>query len=297
MSNTKREMPTDVLVRLRATGDGWPLYLVHPTHGNGLCYGPLSAFLESRHPVYGVLSAGLVPGLEPDQTIEQMGRRYVERIVSENPDGPYLLGGWSQGAHIALEMSNLLQAMGKDVAHVFSIDNMFIATDASPITGEKIDFDFLLLNLLFQQVTDNVVLQNFKALDLEQKFDYLLDVAAERKLYPPSIDKDTAARMVRVFYFNCLASWQYDKIQLEERLRGVPVTYFFATEDAPFERERQAFRMLRDGFKEKRAKQSPAFMIQGSTHFNLLSVPHVKELAESMAVALGRVQPHTEHAA
>jgi thioesterase domain-containing protein len=253
--------------------------------------------LRGKHPIHAFVSAGLLPDSEPDQTIEQMARRYVERLLARQPQGPYLLGGWSQGASIALEMAHILRSSGREVAHLFSIDNMFMTTDTSPLTAEKVDFDFLLLNLLFQQVTAQEALRQFKALSEEGKIDHLVDAAGELKLYSPSLDKAAVRRMLRVFYFNCFAGWQYDKTRIEDHLSELPVTYFFATEDAPFERERKGFTMLRDEFKEKRRRESPVFEIAGSTHFNLLSMPHVKALATSMASALETVQSLARSAA
>jgi thioesterase domain-containing protein len=278
------------MVRLRAGDAGRPLFLVHPTHGNGLCYGGLAVMLGTSHPVYALTSAGLLPGGEPDRSIEQMAKRYVDRIVRHDPQGPYLLGGWSQGASIALEMAKILRSMGREITHLVSIDNVFMTTDVSPLTGEKIDGDFLVLNLLFQQVTTPEALQEFKALDEDAKIDHLLTLAMARGMYPTSIDKTAVRRMLQVFYVNCLAGWRYDKSRIDSDLDGLPVTYFVATENAPFERERKGFLMLRDEFKAKRSRQSPVIAIDGATHFNLLSMPHVKELAKGLTTVLERVQ-------
>jgi thioesterase domain-containing protein len=289
VSKIEREQGKDVMVRLRAGGGGRPLFLVHPTHGQGLCYGGLAVMLGSKHPVYALTSAGLAGG-EPDRSIERMAQRYVERIVQHDPQGPYLLGGWSQGASIALEMAQILRSSGREVAHLFSIDNLLMTTDVSPLTGERIDGDFLVLNLLFQQVTTPQALHEFKSLDEAGKIDHLLALATERKMYSPSMDRLMVRRMLEVFYLNCLAGWHYDKSRIDGYLEGLPLTYFMATESAPFERERKGYLMLRDQFMAQRSRQSPVIPIHGATHFNLLSMPHVKELATALTAALERVQ-------
>ncbi|MCW8166802.1 hypothetical protein D8B22_18205 [Verminephrobacter aporrectodeae subsp. tuberculatae] len=129
MSELKRASESDILIRLRPGQGQSPIYFVHPTHGNGLCYGPLAVMLGNKHPFYAIQSAGLLPDSDPDQTIEQMAQRYVERILMQDSEGPYLLGGWSQGALIAVEMAQILKSTGRKVDHLFAIDNMFITVD------------------------------------------------------------------------------------------------------------------------------------------------------------------------
>lgn len=291
MFEQKQESGNDVLIRLRPGIEGrLPVYFVHPTHGNGLCYGPLAVLLGNQHPVHAFRSVGLLPSTEPDQTIEQMAQRYAERILSAGLQGPCILGGWSQGALIALEMAKILPRLGRKVAHMIAIDNMFITIDESPETGERIDFDFLLLNLLFQQVTGERSLAEYKTLNEEQKLDYLLEQAYRKNMYSAGIDPAHARKMLKVFYFNCLAGWHYDKTKIEPDLEPLPVTFFFATEDAPFERERKIFTAVRNQFKEKRAREKSAHWIEGGDHFNLLSMPHVKNLSQKIAATVQQVE-------
>jgi thioesterase domain-containing protein len=51
-----------------------------------------------------------------------MAACYLEAVRAAAPEGPYLLGGYSSGAVIALEMAQQLRAQGEDVALLAMID-------------------------------------------------------------------------------------------------------------------------------------------------------------------------------
>ncbi|HEX6865428.1 MAG TPA: thioesterase domain-containing protein, partial [Thermoanaerobaculia bacterium] len=112
-----------ILVPLR-TGTGTrPLFLVHAAGGNALCYLDLARRLEIDRPVYGLQSPGLA-GEVPPGKVEEMAARYVREVRVAQPEGPYLLGGWSSGGVVAFEMARQLVAAGEEVERVILIDSL-----------------------------------------------------------------------------------------------------------------------------------------------------------------------------
>ncbi|OLF14179.1 hypothetical protein BLA60_03250 [Actinophytocola xinjiangensis] len=107
------------LVTIDGHGGAPPLFLVHPTGGNVLCYQPLARALGPDQPVYGLQAHGLGPGCEPDRTLPEMAARYLAEVREVVPSGPFRVGGWSFGAFVACEMA--AQAAGQ-VDLVVSID-------------------------------------------------------------------------------------------------------------------------------------------------------------------------------
>ena len=104
---------------------GRPLFLVHGGSGNivnlvGLArsMGRLGAV---DGPIFGLEAAGLRGG-PMDASITAMARRYVAAISAIEPHGPYLLGGFSIGGGIALEMAAQLIEAGERVAGVVLLD-------------------------------------------------------------------------------------------------------------------------------------------------------------------------------
>ena len=114
--------PWKSLVQVSASGDGTPLFVVHGAGGNVLFLWSLARALRDIRPVFGLQAIGIDSAHEPDPNIEAMADRYVAELVAAHP-GPYLLGGYSGGGPIALEMTNRLQALGREVRHVLLFDS------------------------------------------------------------------------------------------------------------------------------------------------------------------------------
>ncbi|KAF8469060.1 Alpha/Beta hydrolase protein [Kalaharituber pfeilii] len=110
-----------------------PLFLVHAVSGLALPYFALpnlsSHLPESQaRPVYGISSPIYDDDLpEPyrlPKSIREIAIQYIE-LIQENiqPEGPYLLGGWSMGGMIALKMAEILRQRGEEVMHVIMVDS------------------------------------------------------------------------------------------------------------------------------------------------------------------------------
>jgi acetoacetyl-CoA synthetase len=110
------------LVQMRAGSEGPPLYLVHSIWGDVLGMRQITAALESDVPVYGIRARGLNPGEEPQRSVEEMARSYVELIREFQPEGPYRLAGHSFGALLAFEMARLLVEQGQEIGWLGIID-------------------------------------------------------------------------------------------------------------------------------------------------------------------------------
>lgn len=114
-----------------------PLILIHAISGLALPYfalGSLSGVHDSdpgpasSRPVYG-LSSPIFESTSSfrrhSKSLPSLALEYV-RIIQRDiqPKGPYLLGGWSMGGMIAVEMAAILTAQGETVKHVLMIDSL-----------------------------------------------------------------------------------------------------------------------------------------------------------------------------
>jgi amino acid adenylation domain-containing protein len=109
------------LVPIRLTGCGSPFFCVHPIGGNVLIFKKLSEHLRSR-PFYGLQARGLNGEETPHTNIEAMAADYLRYVREVQPQGPYLLGGYSAGGLVAFEMARLLLAAGERVEPVVLLD-------------------------------------------------------------------------------------------------------------------------------------------------------------------------------
>lgn len=116
--------PPPVLTPLaEGPADATPFFCVHPVGGHIFAYRALAAGLGADRPVYGVRAEGFSGVAEPADSIEGMAERYLAAIKMVQPEGPYLLGGWSLGGVVAYEMAQQLTAAGEDVEVVVMIDS------------------------------------------------------------------------------------------------------------------------------------------------------------------------------
>ena len=121
---------TAVLLTLQ-DGDKPGLYCIHPGPGLGWPYAALIRYLPPDQPLYAVQARGL-DGIEtvPD-SLDAMAADYAAQIVAHQPRGPYHILGWSSGGPIAHAVATALQAEGREIGLLASIDGY----PASPFYG------------------------------------------------------------------------------------------------------------------------------------------------------------------
>ncbi|WP_340563651.1 amino acid adenylation domain-containing protein [Streptomyces sp. GSL17-111] len=114
--------PLDPLVRLRAGGDGSPLWCLHPGSGLGWSYTGLLPHVPAEHPVYAVQARGLDGRDRLATSFGALVSDYCSLITAEQPRGPYLLTGWSFGGTAAHAVAARLRDAGHQVALLAAID-------------------------------------------------------------------------------------------------------------------------------------------------------------------------------
>jgi amino acid adenylation domain-containing protein len=120
------------LVEIQPLGDRTPLFFMHPIGGEVFGYGTLARYLGDNRPFYGIQARGLDGLEEPFTDMQAMAAHYVEIVRSVQPEGPYLLGGYSLGAVIAFEMAQQLYESGQEIAFLAVLDE-----EAPPPQGRE----------------------------------------------------------------------------------------------------------------------------------------------------------------
>jgi amino acid adenylation domain-containing protein/non-ribosomal peptide synthase protein (TIGR01720 family) len=116
VSQQTRSKPSSPLIALQPRGSGRPIFFAHALGGTVITYYQLARYLGSDQPFYALQSPGIDGEKEPLTRIEDMASEYIKAIRSVQPNGPYILGGWSMGAFITFEMAQQLQNQGQEVA-------------------------------------------------------------------------------------------------------------------------------------------------------------------------------------
>jgi acetoacetyl-CoA synthetase len=98
-----------------------PIFIAHGLGGRS-SFSLLAKQMRTGHPVYGIQAKG-VDGLEePLENIEEMAEFYLAALNQLQPEGPYVLIGYSFGGLVALEMAQRISKSGKHVALLAMVD-------------------------------------------------------------------------------------------------------------------------------------------------------------------------------
>jgi amino acid adenylation domain-containing protein len=110
------------LVPIQPLGSKPPFFCVHGVGGVVLELVHLARLLGTDRPFYALQAAGLAGECAPFDRIEDMAAHYAGLVAQAAPTGPVVLGGYSTGGLIALEMAQHLRAQGREVPLVILLD-------------------------------------------------------------------------------------------------------------------------------------------------------------------------------
>ncbi|KGJ03792.1 Acyl transferase domain-containing protein [Paracoccus halophilus] len=110
------------IVDMGGRGDGTPFFMVAGMFGNVMNLRQLAQRLGGDRRFYGIQARGLLGDDKPHETFADAARDYIEELREVQPEGPYLLGGFSGGGLTAYEMARQLRAAGQEVAMLVMLD-------------------------------------------------------------------------------------------------------------------------------------------------------------------------------
>lgn len=108
----------DPIVPLQTTGDGTPLFCVHPGVGEVLVFVNLAKYFVNERPFYALRARGFDEGTTYFTSFREMVDCYVDAIRSRQPSGPYAIAGYSYGGAVAFEIAKTLEGLGERVDFV-----------------------------------------------------------------------------------------------------------------------------------------------------------------------------------
>ncbi|EMD32324.1 PKS/NRPS enzyme [Gelatoporia subvermispora B] len=101
------------------------IFLVHDVTGMATPFMRLGAYMPNEMYAIGDRDFGNATGF---QSIEAMADHYISLIKTVQPEGPYLIAGYSLGGIVALCMASKLTNAGEKVKHLVLFDPIFIPT-------------------------------------------------------------------------------------------------------------------------------------------------------------------------
>ncbi|KAJ3174875.1 hypothetical protein HDU87_006667 [Geranomyces variabilis] len=103
------------VIPLQTTGEGTPIFFVHPGVGEVLIFVNLAKHFAHERPFYALRARGFDPNETFFGSMDEMVEEYVAGIITTQPFGPYLLAGYSYGGVVAFEIAKRLEGDGRHV--------------------------------------------------------------------------------------------------------------------------------------------------------------------------------------
>ena len=260
-----------LLVPLKPDGGLAAVFMVHPPGGIVACYRELARLFDPARPLYGVRSRGLHGVERLPESLAEMAADYVEAIRSVQPTGPYLLGGWSLGGVVAVEVARQLVAAGQAVDRLMLLDSA-IPESALPSDVEGGEFHAGLEYGL------DVDLEELSRMSPEEQLPFLWQHARQLGLVDEQAPEQLVARVLAD-----LRTLFAHHVALCEKHRFVPIpvdAVLFRPREVPFDaggpEDRGWSHFLRTVDVRRVAGH----------HHSMVSMPHAVELTAAITESL-----------
>ncbi len=272
------------LVSIQPNGSRQPFYLVHAIGGNVLAYFELSKSLGMDQPFYAFKARGLNGDQTPIDQLEEAARYYLGALRAQQPQGPYMLGGWSLGGVIAFEMAQQLQKQGQQVALLALLDSRPPAAIIGPpsrgYSESQLLADFILdmsntinksLDRARVKAEHDAIYNDLKDLDPTAQLQYAWEHARNASIVPPNTGLKQIGYLWQVFRSNFIALGKYDP-----QIYPGKIVLFRASE-----MKEESETDLTLGWQALSNQPVELHFIRGN-HYTMLTKPHVQVLAEGL---------------
>lgn len=111
-----------VAMHVRPDNHETPLFICAGMFGNVLNLRQLARQVGTQRPVYGLQARGIYGTTPPHETFEEAAASCIAEMRAVQPEGPYMLAGFSGGGVTAYEMAQQLLAVGERVSHLIMLD-------------------------------------------------------------------------------------------------------------------------------------------------------------------------------
>ncbi|ASS75346.1 hypothetical protein CIG75_10315 [Tumebacillus algifaecis] len=204
-------LPTSLVEVQKGNTANQALFLVHAGGGMVHAYVELARQLGAEHTVYGLQAQGVEEGQVPLTSIEAMAAHYLEAIRCVQPNGPYLLGGWSLGGVIAYEMARQLRAQGDVTSDVFLLDTAMPTWQKDRQQQDEKSFALMFATNWARQLGEDLseLIAKREQLSEAQILDAIFEQGRVRQIFPPDFDLAAVLRGYQVFKHNIMAQQNY----------------------------------------------------------------------------------------
>src|SRR5882724_6495470 len=278
------------LAALQAQGSLPPFFCVHSLSGDAAIFSNLARSMPANRPFYGFQTLHPSELGDESPSIEAMAGKYVDAMITAQPQGPYHLGGYSFGCVIAFEMAQQLRERGLAVGLLVLMDGISPrAVRRMGGRGDAVTFAGIVRDwaraagVPFSLPHDEV-----RRLSAEEGLDYILAKVKAANLLGPEQDIDWVRRFLKGIAARTRAIRSY-----EARMYNGTITLFRSTQADP-ENAKALIEAGMDVLDQKRGwdkltNQPLDLHLLPGHHATLLQSPAVEYLAHELSSCLDAV--------
>lgn len=122
MVTVSQDLVHRVAMHVPSDSNATPLFICAGMFGNILNLRQLARQVGSQRVVYGLQAQGIYGDTPPHETFEEAAASCISEMRQVQPEGPYLLAGFSGGGLVAYEIALQLQAAGEEVSQLIMLD-------------------------------------------------------------------------------------------------------------------------------------------------------------------------------
>ncbi|MEO1560163.1 MAG: thioesterase domain-containing protein, partial [Cyanobacteria bacterium J06632_19] len=277
LSKTNLKPSNYSLIPIQPSGIKPPFFCVHPIGGNVFCYKDLGQHLGHDQPFYGLQCAGIDGEIKPKTSIEDMAAYYIEAIRTIQPQGPYLIGGWSFGGIVAFEMAQQLYLSNQEVALLALIDcwapHQYIRKPA------KVD-NAVILAWLADDLGDSlgrkirISVKQLQSLKGDKQLNYVLDKLKAANILPSSMGIGEIQRLLEIALLNRQAERNYSPQVYQH-----PITLFRGNDNIE-PQDSDPTMGWKDLTNLLEIKQIPG------NHYTIIKKPNIQVLVKQLKISL-----------
>jgi thioesterase domain-containing protein/acyl carrier protein len=272
--SSARQSQSSRLVPLQPHGVKRPFFCVHPISGDSFCYQELANELGTDRPFYALQARGIGDETAPRTRVEEMAFDYACEIRLLQPEGPYLVGGWSFGGLVAFEIARQLRSEGLEVACVALLD----ARLPLPGGGEKDDDAALLAGISGNP--PSIPVDELRGLATDRQLALALERLKRANAVPRALEAAWFRRYFEVYKANHHAALAY-----EPKPYPGKVTLFRAAGQGG---GASATLATSDGWHQDWGALAAAVEVYQTpgSHEDIVKKPHVRALAKLLRLCL-----------
>ncbi len=262
-----------------------PFFLVAGMFGNVLNLRHLAQLIGNERPFYGLQARGLYGDHEPHQTFEEMAVDYIKEMKTVQPEGPYIIGGFSGGGITAYEIARQLKAAGESVAEVILLDTPLPYND--PLSSVD------RMSIHWQRIQS----KGFGYFAEWAKNRYQWELKKFRKRFQDIEDEGESpaefkSGVMEVAFYNALAAYHIEALDISAKLfrPKLPVKYRLSGGRVANE-DRQV--IFEDNGWPRYINNFEVFEVPGN-HDSMVLEPNVRVLATKMRECIDNADPKTK---